>query len=192
MTDTLETDNVFTFQPTDADGNPIGIPVEISYTDQKDLQAKLVAGTQKMKFFVSSRDKIKDVKAPENAERFSSADDDQVRSEAVAFIKDTPGYYVCESNLQAIVDFINENNLQPNKANFSIAYSALAKAGLLLGADGQPTTSDDRTGVSFTDRTGKTWFGMQAIDRMPAEVYGKRLRSEFGFKEKVERVLNGK
>jgi hypothetical protein len=177
------------YQATDANGSPIGLPIE--YTDQKDLSAKLQAATQRMRLTLN-RDKVKTIAAPETAEKFSSADDDQIKRDVLAFVSETPGYHVCESNFQAIVDWINENNLQPNKQTFSTAFSVLAKAGLLLGADGQPTTSDDRTGVSFTDRTGKTWFGQQAIDRMPADIYGRRLRSEFGFKEKVERVLNGK
>jgi hypothetical protein len=173
------------YQPTDADGNPIGLPVE--YTDQKDLQKKLTAATQRMKFVVS-RDKVK---APESAPRFSTEtlDAQRVKRDAESFLKETPGYHSCPSNFQAIAEWIDHHGLSPELSTFKLAFEALSQNGLLLDASGKPMSSADTTGISYTTKSGKVLYGRAAIEAMPADEYKRRLNAENGFADRVERVL---
>jgi hypothetical protein len=182
---------VYTFQPTTSDGQSTGTPVNIEYKTEAELREKLHAATRRMKFVVSS----KTITAPENAQRFDGDGPgaDQVRKDVAAFLQETPGYHAHPSNKDAIVSWIGQNDLQPNLENFKLAFSTLARAGLLIGPDGRPTSSSDTTGISYTDpRSGKTYHGKKALDAMPADVYKRKLVNEFGFADRVERVLSGK
>lgn len=176
------------YQPTDADGNPIGLPIE--YRDQKDLQQKLTAATQRMKFVVS-RDKVR---APDSAPRFQGAtpDEDQIKRDVAAFLKATPGYHTCPSNFQAIVEWINQNDLNPELSTFKLAFEVLSKNGLLLDAKGNPMSAADTTGISYTTKSGKVLYGRDAIEAMSADEYKRRLNAEHGFADRVERVLASK
>jgi hypothetical protein len=176
------------YQPTDADGNPIGLPIE--YTDEKDLQQKLTAATQRMKFVVS-RDKTK---APDSAPRFQGEgpSEDHIKRDVATFLQETPGYYSCPANFQAIVGWIDQNNLNPELSTFKLAFEVLSKNGLLLDAKGNPMSAADTTGISYTTKSGKVLYGRAAIDAMPADEYKRRLNAEHGFADRVERVLASK
>jgi hypothetical protein len=191
MTETRE--KVFTFQPTSSDGKPMGSLVEIAYTSDSDLQQQMIAACQRMKFAIRS-DKVK---APATAERFNGEpdippDEEQIRRDVATFLKETPGYYSCPSNIQAILKWAEQNDLTPTLENLRLAYRTLSANGLLLDATGRPTSSADTTGISYMDRSGKTFYGKQAIEAMPSEVYKRRFNNEDGFREKVEKVLAGR
>jgi hypothetical protein len=176
------------YQPTDADGNPIGLPIEYNGT-QKDLQEKLKSEALRMRITVNRNN----LRAPDSAPKFKAAasEDEQARQvqrDVAAFLKECPSYEPTPSNFRSIVQWIDQQGLNPELSTFKLAFEILSKAGLLTDSSGRALNPDDRTGISYTDRIGKTWFGKQAIDRMPADEYGKRLRSEFSFKEKVERL----
>jgi hypothetical protein len=183
------------YQAVDADGNAIGLPIE--YTDDKDLRSKLNSATQSMRLTLS-KGKITAIKAPETAPKFTPAasEDEQARQvkEAVAqFLRTTPAYHVDPYNMNALVQWIDDNDLQPNLANFRLAFQTLSKAGLLIDERGSATTSDDPSGVSYTDpRSGQTYYGKKAIEAMSADEYKRRLNSQSGFAERVDKLLSGK
>ena len=185
-----EETKTFEFQPTDADGRPLGSPVRIEYTGQKDLKAKLASEALRMKFTVARGT----IKAPETAERFNGQTPDATRilRDAQEFIRTTPAYHACPENMLVMGRWLDENNLATTLDNLRLAFSTLSRAGLLLGTDDRPLTSDDRTGISYTDAQGKTFYGKEAVNRMPSEVYKRRMNAEPGFVDRVERVLAGR
>jgi hypothetical protein len=179
-----ETETRF-YQPTDSEGNSIGLPIE--YLNQKDLQKKLTTATQRMKF-ITSRDKVK---APDSAPRFSAEtlNAEQVKRDVAAFLKETPGYHSCPSNFKAIAEWIDHHGLNPELSTFKLAFEELSKNGLLLDASGKPMSTADTTGISYTTKSGKVFYGRAAIEAMPADEYKRRLNTEHGFADRVERVL---
>jgi hypothetical protein len=186
-----EETKTFEFQPTDADGRPLGSPVRIEYTGQKDLKAKLASEALRLKFTVARGT----IKAPETAERFSDdkpIDAARIQKEALEFVRTTPAYHACPENFQALGRWLDDNELATTLENLRLAFATLAKAGLLLDAKGTPTSSADTTGITYIDGNGRTYHGKQAIDRMPASEYKRRLTAEFGFVDRVERVLAGR
>lgn len=178
---------IYSFQPSDEDGKPIGTPVNIEFTTEAELREKLTAATQRMRFVVS-RDKVK---APDSAPRFqgNGPDEDQIKRDVAAFLKETPGYYSCPSNFQAIVGWINQNDLSPELSTFKLAFEVLSKNGLLLDETGNPMSAADTTGISYTTKSGKVLYGRAAIDVMPADEYKRRINAQPGFADRVERVL---
>lgn len=189
---TEETEAQF-YQPVDEAGKPLGLPIE--YTDQKNLQAQLIAATQRMKFVVSRGSEK--LTAPDGAPRYkeaASADEQalQVARDAQLFLEQTPSYVPTAGNFRAICDWVDSQGLNPELSTFKLAFEILSKAGLLLDAFGKPTTSSDRSGISYVTPSGKILYGRAAIDAMPADEYKRRINAQPGFVDRVERVLASK
>jgi hypothetical protein len=56
------------------------------------------------------------------------------KTEADAFVANTPAYYKCQENFETITNWMLKNNLSPVRENFKVAYDAMMKAELLVEA----------------------------------------------------------
>lgn len=65
--------------------------------------------------------------------------DAQVRQEVQYFLNNTPDYYACKENFDTIYNWMMRYNLEPTRENFTMAFTRLNDAGILLQDGGNST-----------------------------------------------------
>ncbi len=142
------------------------------------------------------------------------------KEQAEAFVRSTPDYFVCPENFETMANWMIKNDLEPVKANFKLAYKTLGPDGANLlrekpvaevpvpkaepapvAAEPAPAKPAPRPVASGLTRSNSSESGaprnistytIADIERMPSEEYKKKLRSEKGFKEAVDKLYSPK
>jgi|ERR1700689_765721 len=144
-----------------------------------------------------------------------------VAEEALAFKNATPDYYPCPENLQTLAAWMQKNNLDPVKENFTYAYETLKEymvpkppvAAPVVPVQitepqpvaVQPVARPVSSGLTRSNGSDSglvnlpgsdivygQWKGYEAIEKMPGDEYRKRLLHEPGFKDKVQQLDNAR
>jgi len=142
--------------------------------------------------------------------------DAQVQAEA--FVRSTPDYFVCPENFETMANWMIKNDLEPVKANFKLAYKTLgpdganllrekpvveapkveAKSEPVVEPAPKPTPRPVASGLTRNNSSeggtprSTSAYTIADIEKLSSEEYKKKLRTEKGFKEAVDKLYSPK
>jgi hypothetical protein len=173
----MSEEHVFEYQPTDDHGRAWGPLISIKYTTDDELREALEeASADVIGKLAQAKLKTRTEELDVPAERYdpeSPMSQDEIEQEALKFTNETPAYHGTPANFAALVAFMQKHNLRPTAANWNLAFTALDKEGLLTKTSG-PVQKHVKA-LTIAD-----------IDRMPADVYKRRLLNDPEFAAHVE------